>query len=377
MGWFTFFKRDHSPDALYDFGDLFQSYENLYLKSLSIDKCAEFLARIIASSEFRFLKDGKQIKSEWSYLLNVRPNKNESSTQFWQKAIYRLLTKNEVLIVRTDDDQLLVADSFVREGKALNDDSFQSVVVKGHQFKDTFDISDVIYLQYNNNRLDRYLEGLFASYEKLYSRIVEALARSGQIRGVLNTKASGQFNGTNVEKLQSYADGLFKSFSNKSVAIVPAFDGIDYVELTNKSNLTTSSVDDLKKIKRQFDDDIADILGIPTAILHGDMADLESSQRALNLYCLDPLNKKIETELNSKIIKRSKHKKGEEIRVIGVNRADLFTLAESVDKLISSGAFTRNEIRKELNYESVEGGDEFLITKNYQTSKEKGETDEN
>ena len=64
--------------------------------------------------------------------------------------------------------------------------------------------------------------------------------------------------------------------------------------------------------------------------------------------------------------------------IFGEGGLDKFALAENIDKLISSGAMTRNEVRLELGLEAVPGGDTFLITKNYQGENEieKGESED-
>lgn len=282
MGWLDIFKARKEVITGFDFDDLERIFGSLYLKSLAVDKSAEFVARIFAKSEFRYMVKNKHERSNWDYLLNVRPNRNESASEFWQKVIYRLLTKNEVLIILSDDDQLLVADSFTRKRYAVYDDTFETVSVRDYTFQRKFAMSDVIFLQYNNNRLQEYMSDLFADYEKLHSRLVESLGRNNQIRGILNTKTNGTFNEERLKQMQEYADGLFKSFTKKSVAIVPAQNGLDYNELTNTVGTSNLSVDELKKLRRQFDDEVADILGIPTALMHGDMANLENSQK--NVY---------------------------------------------------------------------------------------------
>lgn len=373
MGWLRFFKKDHGLEPSFDVGDLERAFESLYLKSLAVDKSAEFLARIVAQSEFRYLKEGQQLDNDWSYLLNVAPNRNESASQFWQKLVYRLITKNEVLVILTDDNQLLIADSYIRQCHACYDDIFESVSVGSFTFKRKFKMSDVIFLQYNNNRLEEYLTGLFTDYQKLYNRIMEALARNGQIRGVLKVKANGSFDEDRTKKLQSYADKLFKSFTQKSVSIAPTMDGIEYEELTNKVGNSVMSVDEMKKLRYQFEDDISDILGIPMALRHGDMANLENNQKMFFGNCLAPLNKKIVDQLNAKIIGKNKFQSGHEWRIVGIDRRDLFDLAMNIDKLISSGSFNVNEIRKELGYNAIKGGDRYYLTKNYQELSEKGE----
>ncbi|MCW1441936.1 phage portal protein, partial [Streptococcus agalactiae] len=117
----SIFKTGTIPENGYDLDDIFNDYQNLYLKNLAIDKSAEFLARIFADSEMRLVN----IESpSWNYLLNVRPNNNESASYFWQKFIYRLVTQNEVLVIKTDDDQLLVADDYSRKEYAVYEDTF-------------------------------------------------------------------------------------------------------------------------------------------------------------------------------------------------------------------------------------------------------------
>lgn len=365
MGLLNLFKRE-VPEIGFEFEDLERMFGNLQLKSLAVDKSAEFIARIFAKSEFKYLEDGKAKFSDWNYLLNVRPNKNESASDFWQKVVYRLITKNEVLIILTMDDQLLVADSYTRTKYAVYDDVFEYVTCRGFTFEKRFRMSEVIFLQYNNNRLQDYISDLFADYEKLHTRLVEALARNNQIRGTLKTKNNGSFDKEMLAKLQSYAEILFKSFNTKTIAIVPAQDGMEYTEHTNTTGTSNISVDELKKLRQQFDDEVADILGIPTALIHGDMANLENSQKMFNSYCYQSLVKKMSDGLNFALVSKWKYERNNLFVIVGEGQKDKFALAENIDKLISSGAMTRNEVRSELGLESVPGGDKFLITKNYQ-----------
>ena len=365
MGLLNLFKRE-VPEVGFEFEELERMFGNLQLKSLAIDKSAEFIARIFAKSVFKYQENGKVKSSDWDYLLNVRPNKNESASDFWQKVVYRLITKNEVLIFLTTDDQLLVADSYTRTKYAVYDDVFEFVTCRGYTFEKRFRMSEVIFLQYNNNRLQDCISDLFADYEKLHTRLVEALARNNQIRGTLKTKNNGSFDQQMRDKLQSYADGLFKSFSTKTIAIVPAQDGMEYSEHTNTTGTSNISVDELKKLRRQFDDEVADVLGIPTALSHGDMANLENSQKMFNSYCYQSLVKKMSDGLNFALVSRRQYERNNLFLIIGEGQKDKFALAENIDKLISSGAMTRNEVRSELGLESVPGGDKFLITKNYQ-----------
>lgn len=141
---------------------------------------------------------------------------------------------------------------------------------------------------------------------------------------------------------------------------------MEYSELTNTTGTSNISVEELKKLRRQFDDEVADILGIPTALLHGDMANLENSQKMFNSYCFQSLVKKMSDGLNFSLLTRRRYDDLSRFVIVGEGQRDKFALAESIDKLISSGSMLINEVRAELGLEAVPWGDKPLITKNYQ-----------
>lgn len=62
--------------------------------------------------------------------MNVKPNRNQSASEFWDMFVYKLIHDNEVLIIKTDSDDLLIADDFSRTEYAMMDDVFREVTVK-------------------------------------------------------------------------------------------------------------------------------------------------------------------------------------------------------------------------------------------------------
>ncbi|EOD3710938.1 TPA: phage portal protein, partial [Staphylococcus aureus] len=75
---------------------------------------------------------------------------------------------------------------------------------------------------------------------------------------------------------------------------------------------------------------------------------------------------------------QSMYLKDTRIEIVGVNKKDPLQYAEAIDKLVSSGSFTRNEVRIMLGEEPSDNSelDEYLITKNYEKANS-GENDEN
>lgn len=381
---------------MYDL-ELFQdTSEKAYMKRLALQTCIEFLARTISQSEFRITdENGKSIKDTTYYKLNVRPNTDLSSTDFWQKVIYKLVYDNEVLIVVTDTKDLVVADDYYRKEFALYPDIFEDVSVKDYKFERSFRMDEVLYLSYNNEKLNTFTEGLFQDYGEIFGRMIAAQMRNYQIRGIVNVDASSlkkennseNKKGENTSKMQKYVNNIMKSFEKNAVAITPLTKAFEFQDVSSASKSNNAPFDDLNKLQKTLIDTVAKAIGIPPSLIHGDLADLNNALDSYYKFCLKPLIKKIEDELNAKLFKESEVLKGKSIKVVGINKKDPLELADAVDKLVSSSTFTPNQVLIMLGEEPSDDPkmDQYFVTKNYTTTREEsdketpkgGETDEN
>lgn len=367
---------DWIPDFV--FGD--DESARSYLKIMAKNTVLDFVARTMSTLEVKFKnKDGT---AEWEYILNVRPNTDMSAATFWEKFFYRLLDDNEVLVIFTEDNQLLIADDFTRTEYAVYDDVFTEVTVKNHVFKKSFKMSDVIYIEYNNDKLERFTKGLFDDYSELFGRILEIAMRNNQIRGSVAIDSTGSINEekgkdgkTRAQRLQEYIDKVYNAFKTKSVAIVAKIKGFEYEEYTNKQGVSNQSLDELNKMKSSLIDDVANAIGVPTALIYGEKAELDSNIKAFRKLCTSPLVKKLQDELIAKIITRQEYAKGERIKVTKVLPISILENATQIDKIVSSGTFLRDEVREETDYDPLPNGEgqKLIMTKNYEETLEGGE----
>lgn len=360
-------KLEQSFEFDFEIGDL---KPREYLKKMVLETNVNFIARTISMTDFRIMKDNKRIKNDWDYILNVRPNSDQSAAEFWHTFVYKLLYNNEVLVVLSDDNQLLIADSFERIERAVYEDSFKNVTVKDFTFARTFQMSQVIYLTYNNENLTVLLNQVFKDYADLFARMFETQKSSNQIRGLAEMEATQELSKTNMDKLQEFIEKMFAAFKKSAIAIVPKLKGFNYTEVSDGSN-NGKSVDELAKLKRDLVDDVANILGIPTSLVHGDMAEYETAIKAYIKFCISPLLKKIQDELNVKIIDKSEYLAGKAIQARGIAEMNPLEVATAIDKLRASGVYNGNEIRIKLGDEPVDNPalDEYVLTKNYERSK--------
>lgn len=382
MGWLQdVLNKNKEIGKMFDEFDFFgiETSQRAYLKKIALETCINFIGRTISQSDFRIMKNGKRQHDDWHYLLNVRPNTDQSASDFWQDYVYKLLHENEALIILTDNNNLLIADSFDRVEYAIYPDIFKNVTVKDYTFQRSFKMDEVIHITYNNEKLTQFMNGMFEDYTNLFSRMIETNMFSNQIRATAEMDSTQKLDDENMGKLQNFINKLFGSFRNNAFAIVPKLKGFNYEEIADGSNVGRS-VDELAKIKRDLIDDVANILGIPTSLVHGDMAEFETAIKAYIKFCIAPLVKKIQDELNAKLIDKKDFLNGSKIEVKGVTEKSVIENAEAVDKLVASGAFTRNQVRELFGEERSDDPelDKFVITKNYQStdSVEGGEKNE-
>lgn len=360
-------RKNKEIEWMFDLDMLQDTSQRAYLKRLALDTCIQFLGRSIAQSDFQVRNGNEIIKKDLYYKLNIRPNTDESATTFWEKVIYKLIYDGECLIILSDSDDFLIADSFYREEYALYDDIFKDVVVKDYEFKRNFKMSDVLYLEYANSKISQFLDGLFNDYGEMFGRMINAQLRNYQLRGLVKVGAGQIFDEGKQEKLQNYINKLYSVFNKSSVAIVAEMQGLEFEELGATRSTTTQSIEELTKLKKSVMDDVAKMLGIPPALIHGEMADLSNSMKAFDKYCKRHFVRKIQDEMNAKLFTPSEFLQGQSIRIVG--QGSPLENAEAVDKLIASGSYNRNEVREMLGDERSDDPelDRYILTKNYQS----------
>lgn len=366
MGLLDFFKR---KDVQFSFDlDLFQDVsERAHMRKLAIDTCASFLARTISQAEFRIKENGKYTKNELYRRLNLRPNINQTASTFWQKVMYKLVYENECLIIQSDTDDLLIADSFTRNNMAVYEDTFTNVVANDYLFKRTFKQSEVLHIKYANERLTPLIDALYKDYGELFGRILSSQKRKNQIRSTVNIDAITSQSDEGMAQVQDFIDRMYKAFGEKDIAVVPQMPGFEYKEHFSGGGNGILSVDEINKVTDGFFDQVATALGIPLPLIRGDMADVEKVTKNYMLYTIKPLIKKISDEINAKFIDTDDYLNGDMVNVRVPHYLDIFDLANNIDKLRSSGIVNGNEIRGELGMEEVDIPEmwNYYITKNY------------
>lgn len=371
MNIFNVLRRNKELESLFDL-DLFQKdTEKTAMKKVAIETVIGMITRTVIQSEFRIKKNKQYQKNGVYYKLNIKPNKNQSSSEFWAQVVYKLLYDGECLIIKTNEDDLLVADDFAREEYAVHYDKFHNVIARNYEFKRVFERKDVIYLKYGNEELSKLVDSLYDDYGDLFGRMVEYQKRKNQIRATVDVDSVVKKNEDGTNPLQIFIDKAYRAIRDNAVAIIPQQKGFKYEEHSRQAT-SGQNIDEINKITDGFLTQVANAVGLPIALLRGDMADVEKITRNYMQFCIDPILTVVEDELNRQLVTQKEYLNGTKIDVRRITHRNIFDIATAIDKLISSGVFNGNEIRDEVGYEMTDEDihKNYFITKNYQESSE-------
>lgn len=356
-------------------GDIFNSEEyaelvrDVYIREMAFWSAVNLVANAVSKCEFKTFLNGKETKGREYYLWNLEPNKNQNSSAFLHKLIAQLYRKNECLVIE-QNGQLLVADDFVRTPYALYDDVFTQVTVKDFTFNRSFTQSDVLYWELSSVDMRRVVNGLYESYSKLIQYSMKAYQRSRGTKGVFKYETlpvAGTAERAAFDALVNEKIGKWLAGDN---AALPLGRGQDWKELTQK----TYSSESTRDIRAQIDD-VCDFtargFGIPLALLRGDVQDTSKATDQLLTFCVDPLTDMLSEEINRKRNGYAGFSQGTYLQIDTrtIKHLDLLSVATSIDKLISSGCFTINDIRALVGEQPIneDWANQHFITKNYST----------
>lgn len=343
----------------------------VYLRELAFWTCVNKVAGAIVKCEFQTYRNNKEIRENEYYLWNYEPNPNQNAASMIFKLIGNLYRKNEALIVGVGR-YIYVADDYKKEVYALKEYKFSNVVIDDYTLSETFTMSDVLFFELNSTDMRKLINGMYDAYSKLLTHAQNAYRRSRGRKGILNISAVAEQNEAFDQEFDDLMTKHFKNFFEKENAVLPLFDGYSYTDISqNVKTYSSESTRDIKALADDIYDFTARAFSFPPSLAKGDVQDTGKAVDELLTFAIDPLVEVLQTEINRKRYGFSGLKSGSYIKIntLAVKHIDIFDIATPIDKLISSGAFTINDILKVLKMQPINESwaDQHFITKNYAT----------
>lgn len=342
---------------------------DIYIRELAFWSTVNIIANAVSKCEFKTFLNGKETKGREHYLWNIEPNKNQNSSAFIHKLIAKLYRNNECLAIE-QNGQLIVADSFNRKPYALYEDVFSQVQVGDFTFDRTFTQSEVLYYQLNDTNVRELVNRLYDQYANLISYTMKAYKKSRGTKGIFKYDALPVPETEQRKMFDDLINNKIKAWLDGDSAALPLGQGQDWKELQQKTYQTETTRD----IRAQIDDIFdftARAFNVPPALLRGDVQDTSKAIDQLLTFCIDPLCDMLQEEINRKRNGYEGFIRGTYLKIdtSTIKHIDLFDVATAIDKLIGSGAFCINDIRKAAGQEAIneDWAEQHWMTKNYET----------
>lgn len=370
---------------------LFNVQATLGMKNVALESCVTYLARLVSKGKFVFKNDNSIMDSDYDYALNVRPNPNQTATEFKVSMIKKLL--NGELLVIKDEDKFFVADNFITK-HSLNGNTYTNVTInfsrdsvlsapnsgpfKQDYFERIFTQGvDCFHLNNDNIGINKYVDSLWDDYGRLFGKLITNQLRVGQLRAKVSIPVNSKLEEAEQKKVQrEFATTLSNSLLNDPIVFIPdnGKSNSAYDEITaSKSATIQNQITDFGALKKIFISEVATLLGIPPALVLGETANnSENLELAIESAAI-PLGNKLSEGFASLLIKESGYTVGKTIQMTGFKTINILDRADAIDKVGSSGVVKINEVREAAGLPAMTDGDKVIMTKNYE---EKGKTSE-
>lgn len=349
--------------------DVQSAMYEVYLRELAFWTCVNKIANAISKCEFKTYIKKKEVKGQEYYLWNYEPNQNQNATSFMNKLIGKLYRNNECLVVEVNN-HIYVADSYSKEVLALKEYRFSGITFDGYELSETREMSEVMFFELNSENMRNLTNGMYETYSKLLIYAQDAYKKSRGKKGILNIGAIAQESENFDETFQELMSTHFKNFFESDSAVLPLFDGYEYQDISEiGKTYSTESTRDIKSLADDIFEFTARAFSFPPSLAKGDVQDTGKAIDELLTFVIDPLIKMLQQEINRKRNGYTGFKAGNYVKIetLAVKHIDIFDIATPVDKLISSGAFTINDILEVLGKPKIEEdwANQHFMTKNY------------
>ena len=357
--------------------ELFEAAQDLQIRELCFWTCVNMVASAMGRCEFRTFRGGEEIREKEYYLWNVSPNANQNSTAFMHKLVAKLYLDNEALIVNTlprdGMDALVVADSWERpEEWPSRQNEYRGVTVGNFQFQYPLYESQVLHLRLNHKDIRPVINGLYQSYYKLISAAMRAYTWGKGQHWKVHVSQLAQGQDGWAENFQAMIQSQLKPFFESDGAVLPEFDGYAYEQAGGGgSGDTTRDIRDL--VEDVFDFTARGFL-MPPVLVNGGVEGTADANARFLTNCIDPLCDQLQEEITRKRYGYDAWLRGDYIKLdsSAILHFDMFENAANVEKLVGSGAYTINDVRRAANQPPINEpwADQHYMTLNIATMSE-------
>lgn len=340
----------------------------LYYKELAIYTASSLISNAISRSEVRTFRNGLPVKEGDYYLLNVSPNRNETSSVFWHKVINKVIREGEALVVEADG-YLYCADSFtLASERPILGDIYESVTTGNFTFNKKFTQKDSYMFRLDNIRVKLLIDGMYEQYGKILTAAAKSLKQSNGQKYKLHIDGVKAGDDEFNKEFEEYIKKQLKTYMESDNAVYPEFDGYN-LQPDPLFDKGSGSASDFVELKKELFMSVAGAFHIPDSMMTGNITNMADIVGSFLTFGVDPYADMITESLNKRAgVDNYTAGNYYQVDTSKIMHRDLFDVAADVSNLISSGVKCIDEVREMLGDAPLgtEWSRKHFITKNFE-----------
>ena len=344
--------------------------------ALAKHKAIGMIAKAIAQSEIVVTDGHKRITDDVYYRLNVRPNDNQTGTDFWYRVVAKLLEDGDALIVRVPESgKYYLATSYTTDNYVMFGKTYRNVTITDGvdqmTFARTIYADDALHLKYSSDKIRLYTDNALRSLNEVLNAIatMEKVSRTPFFKykvDATTTFATKDKNGK-IQKLMldDVVARLESQLKSKDLQVIKEPTGTSLEYLGISSTVTAAEIN---SIAAEIGHLAAQAYDIPESVFDGTISEKSDATNEFITYAVAPVAEVINDTLHAKLIGESDFIRGERcfVWLAHFKHIDVIDAAANLDKLRGIG-FTLDELFEMVGYPALntEFSTQRALTLNY------------
>ena len=346
------------------------------LAAMAQEKAAGMIAKAIAKSEIVLTKGENRRKDKEYFRLNIRPNDNETGTDFWFHVARDLIRTGEAVVVRVQNGKYYRANSWSMDDYVMFPKTYSNIVLTDgfNEFTMRYGVSsdDIMHFRFNTAKMRMFTDNVLNCMNDAMNAVqsLETITHTPIFK--YRTETNLQFRrivqGKEVRiTLDEVMDAFREKIDGKKLAIIHEQNGTSLDFLDFKSNVNATEVQTMADM---INKECAAAYDIPLGVFNGQITEQSDATNEFITYAVSPVAEVINDTLSAKLVGEADYLRGERafVWLAHFKHVDVMDAAPQLDKLRAIG-FTLDEIFEMVGYPALntEFSTTRALTKNYTT----------
>lgn len=330
-----------------------------------------YVSNALSMCEIKTYERGRAVKGELYYALNVSPNPNQCGSALVNSLIEHYFYNGHALLVqpRLLRNDFYVADAFGISEVPLGQNLFTGVTVEGRGLAIDVPASRACYFKLEDQEVKGIVNAMYRDLGSLLAFAMSSYkAANGEKFTLTRPNPPG---GSHKDEKRSgeEVNDRYRDFLTRPNGILQLYTG---QVLDRVKPVGSGASDDVIALRKDIFDTTAAAFKIPQSMMYGNMTNSADIMNQFITFGVDPLANMMSKEMTRKFYDQPSWDGGRnriEIDTSRIFHTDMFQVADKVEKLLSTGLYSIDELREPLGADPL--GTDFSsahwMTKNYTT----------